>query len=286
MRKSMTTVDTVVVILIFGITAVLAIAFVKYYIGKGNVPIPIGNPSETVRFIRYMSCAIAECVGGCDSSMTYSISLEYGEGDQPTLGCNQLLHELGYCTGANPEAKFCDRAHALNFIFRKETEYIGNYFVTWDNPGPCSPGLQSGFQTDASCLSGWETSGIIDCACFQCAWPGTRPAGKLGKYEGSEDCGRMENPWPYTDYLAANAGTIWIPSSLVSDIYEPGKCVKAKIPDFGDKGLGMCKFKKDQTIYIWAEITWHAYQDCWPFGICSLIPSSHPCPQIVTCDNP
>ena len=302
MRKSMSTVDTVVVILIFGITAVLAIAFVKHYM-EVNVPTPIANPSETARFVRYMTCVIAACSGGCDSSKTYSVTLEYGKGDQPTLGCNQLLHELGYCTGANPEAKLCGRSYYLNFTFKGEEDiikYTANYSVTMGNPGPCSPISQEGWQTDASCLGNWEE--FMPCPCYKCRVGGEVsrkgggvPAGKLLVNNGG--CGDVGDTPVY--------GAIWVPNTMVGDDV-PGKCVKwtgTGFPEAYD-ALAWCNFKKDQTIYIWATDADSIRDECLsPFnyfiGCCSsfgmfsyplaphicIIPPTYVCPQVMLCES-
>jgi len=253
MKSGMTAVDTAVVILIFGITAVLAIAFVKYYIEIGNVPVFGANRSPIARLVRYMACAIAACNGGCDSGYTYSIPLEYGKGSEPTLGCNQLLHELSYCTGANAGKKLCGKDYALNFIFEDETTYTGNYYVTWDNPGPCSV-IQTGWQTDASCLRYFRP--IMDCACFKCEpYPGTpviEPGwwtyGLWGQeiYEGrlflQTEC-----------KIGGRGGVIYLDPSLGKN------CIPIKT---GEPEQASCKFEKDAKIKIWSDNAYTNYNYC------------------------
>jgi len=293
MRKGITK-DTVIVIIIFLITAVVIIQLIMYFLPKGMIHLPKGNPTEVVRFIRYMGCAIASCKGGCDSSETIALPLEFGEGGIPSLGCNQLLHELGYCTGVNVGAKFCgDSTKYLNFTFKESTTYHSNYSISWDNPEVCSPQSQSGWQTDASCLGGWEGD-VIDSECLDCmtfvqvvtipfleSIVDVRSVHPEGRLLESSGC-KKEDEYPYDRY----SGSIWIPQSMIT----AGTCIENE--EKGGKNLAWCDFTEGQEIKIWADTSVGSNHNLLEvpvlggcFGLSLEGLPFHSCHQVIICDT-
>jgi hypothetical protein len=168
------------------------------------------------------------------------------------MGCNQLLHELGYCTGTNAGTKLCGSSYSLNFTFEDETTYTGNYSVTWDNPEPCSA-IETGRQTDASCLRYFRN--LMDCGCFDCApqeaewwqfWGHSMPEGRLF----------LQNECKIGGLGAA----IYLDPSLKDN------CIPIKP---GEPEQASCNFEKGKEIKIWSDVAYSNYNYCVDIIGCS-----------------
>lgn len=278
----------IIVLIIAGlIVAVVLIAWVFPIISRHMFSFELPTQGPKARFLRYLTCALAMCSHGYNTQQTIGIVLEYDEKGNPIKGCNSYIKEIGEELGETfvTGQKLCGERYALNFTFRENITYIGNYSVERGKTGtPC--GLVTtnekklGFQTDVSCMAGWEETGILACGCLGCMQVGrysanVRPPGKLAKHTG--DCGRGDT---------YHSGTIWIPESMVTS----GKCIEGDIPYLSD-GLAWCEFEINNSYYIWAEDAHHSNYNCFWFifegcigGLLAGNPN-HICPQLIICDH-
>lgn len=286
------------------IAALIAIGiFIHYTSNVFTMEMP--KRGEKYRFMRYLTCSLVMCEYGCDSTEAISIPLEYDKNGKVILGCNDLIKEK-FCDpeGLPKYTKLCGKKYAINFTFDDYVKYVANYSPTITNPGP---GIVCGVrktdrQTDISCLYSWEDNGLIPCPCLRCA-KGTvvgmliratiiappitlagdvRPEGKL--IYNNESCGFLGS---------STAGSIWIPKNLGN---------KCEPKDVGMRTLlDYCEFNKEDTIWIWSNITHSETTTCALSGIPWIGPilserfgekcldtylmTTASCPEIAICDH-
>jgi hypothetical protein len=95
--KGITT-NTIVRILLGVLFVIISLVFLYPYLRK-KITFPVENPGEIKRFISYVRCSMAACIGGCNSGETIVTSIIDNDGER--ISCNELLIKENYCTEYN-----------------------------------------------------------------------------------------------------------------------------------------------------------------------------------------
>lgn len=276
MRKGFA-VRTIVILAIFGLTIVIILSWLIPIIGETMIEdmLPITKEGELGRFIRYVKCSIAACTGGCNSAETRAVGIDY-EGDVVVLSCNQLLIDVGCCTPYNSD-KLCNGQCVLDFIFKEETVYRGDYDLKPGDPSTykytsCNMMLDKWWQTDLSCIG--RPSNLYPCPCERCLKDRRLHGGPIIPYGVLFDSGSSCD----TSGKAHFVGSLWLPNSFADPTN--GNCV-----DGGEEGsLKSCTFPEDTHVRIWTDGKTQGGTCGW-WGAQCLSPSNN-CPRIVVCPTP
>jgi len=272
-------VKTITILAIFVLTIVIILSWLIPHLWGTMIEdvLPIKKKGELARFIRYVKCSIAACTGGCNSAETQTVGIDY-EGGEVVLSCNQLLSEdeygYSYCNEYNDGKKLCGDKYPINFIFKEETVYRGDYDLKKKDPSTyrdtnCNMILDEGWQTDLSCIG--RPSNLYPCPCERCL--------KDRRLHG-------EDPIPYgvlfdsggscsTSGKDRFVGSLWLPHSFADPTN--GNCV-----DGGEDGsLKSCTFPENTQVQIWTDGKTQGGVCGWWGAQCIHPPNN--CPRVVIC---
>ena len=205
------------------ILAVIAIFIGSYVFYKYLLPMQPPLPeTEKARFIRYLTCSYAMCAKGCNDNEVINIGLEK-VGETTMIGCYDNCSKMANEQGVPLSTKMCDRKYALEFVFKDDVTYYGNY---WDGVIPPDAFTISGsMQSDLKNLARKWHEIQSDERCF-------------GTVSGVEKVNIVATS-DKTDGL--RQVTPWVSGVPKHDIsLDPG-CAYIKISLYGDKVRGMCE---------------------------------------------